>query len=271
LIASTADDGITDTIIADPSEAAALGLTDTEDPSGITPIISQFFGVAPKPPWVIFKDGEYSGIIESNRSQHGATAKTAMTGSHSPGWVNDLQTFGIRYALAELSAVAFGGEQVPGSPGLDNLYNGELDNVLLAYQRYTDPVRAIYMGDFGFLEHFESGSGTAYVISGEIALRTGLFKSRAYTSFNTSIRNGAPYLYDHDFTLGDRLGFTMANAIYVDQCSAAKRTYDLNTPMTLDLVIGTGIQEQDPLSQATHALANVWNMVGAFMGSSDLF
>lgn len=271
LIASVADNGITDTLIPDPATAELLGLADTQSPTGITPIISQWFDVAPKPPWVIFKDNDYSGIIESNRSQHGATAKTAMTGSHSPGWVNDLQTWGIRYALAEISAVAFGGEQVPGSPGLDNIYNGEFDNSLLAYQRFTDPVRSIYMGDFGFLEHFESGSGTAYVISGEIALRTGLWKSRAFTSFSTSIRNGAPYLYDYDFTLGDRLGFTMAHAIYVDQCSAARRSYDLNKPMTLELVIGSGVLDTDPLSMATHALANVWNLFGAFMGSSDLF
>lgn len=275
LIANTLDDGITDTIIADPSEAAQFGLADTESPTGITPIISQWFDVAPAPPKVIFGDGEFSGIITSSRSQHGALAKTIMTGSRSPGWVNDLQTFGIRYALAQLSEVIdmgpLGATNVPGSLGLDNLYNGELDDVLLAYQRFTDPIRAIYMGDMAFLEHFESGSGTAYTISGEIALANGRWKTRAHTSFKTSVRNGPKWLFNTDYTLGDRLGFMMANAIYVDQCSGYRLSYNETQPLTLDLTIGTDHADGDPMTQVTTALASAWNLVGAFMGSSELF
>lgn len=81
-IASSGDDLITDTIVPDPNM-----FPDTQVPSGIYPLIQTWFGVAPDSPWIVFKDDEYSGIIESTRSQHGATAKTVMTGGKSPGWV----------------------------------------------------------------------------------------------------------------------------------------------------------------------------------------
>jgi hypothetical protein len=127
------------------------------------------------------------------------------------------------------------------------------------------------MGDFGFLEHWEPGTGTAYVVSGVLSLRDGLWKTRAWESFKTTVRNGYPYILDVDFTLGDRMGFNIAQAIYVDQLWSYKRSYDRSTAMRIDLQIGSGQQEQDPLLQATNSLAAMWNMVGMYMGSSQLF
>ncbi len=268
LIASTADDMITETL------SSVIDL-DRDNDGQTDPLIRKWFGVAPKPPWVVFKDGEYSGIVESQRTMHGATAKTIMIGGRSPGWVNQLQTFGIKYALSELSAVisyGLGAYQQPGTPGLEELYQGQLDDTLLAWQRFTDPIRAIRMGDFGFLEHFEQGGGgTAYTVSGILNLRSGHWKTRAYTSFKTSIRNGVPYLLDTDFTLGDRLGFQMANVIHVDQCTAVRRSYDESTPMTIELSIGDDSEEEDPVAKATRTLAAVWGLMGMFLGSTDVF
>ncbi len=79
LIASTADDLITETI------SSVIDL-DKDNDGKTDPLIRKWLGVAPKPPWVVFKDGEYSQIVESQRSMHGATAKTVMIG----GLSNDL-------------------------------------------------------------------------------------------------------------------------------------------------------------------------------------
>ena len=270
-IASTGDDLITNTLVPDPDM-----FPDTQVPSGIEPIISQWFGVAPATPWIVWKDDQYSGILESTRSVHGATAKTCMTGGKSPGWVNDLQTFAIKYGLSQLQLVITGGlggqtGPAPVGAGLDDAYQGELDDTLLAYERMSDPVRELYCGDFGFLEHWEAGTGTAYTVSGVLSLRDGLWKTRAWTSFKTTVKNGAPYLLDTDYTLGDRMGFTMAQALYVDQLYGYKRSYDRSKAMDIELQIGSGAQEKDPLFQATNSLAAVWNMFGMYMGSSQLF
>lgn len=272
LIAATADDLITEIIY--PVDKNMDGATD--------PFFRKLALVAPHPPWVVFRDGEYSGIVESQRSLHACTAKTIMVGSKSPGWVNQLQTFAIKYALSELSAVIQAalpnppsvevtGWQNPGTPGLEEVYQGQLDDTLLAWQRFTDPVRAIRMGDFGFLEHFERGSGSAYTISGVLDIRTGHWKTRSYTSFKTTVRNGAPYLAGYDFALGDRLGFEMGNIIHVDQCTAIRYSWDDSQPIAVELLIGTGHEEEDPVMKATRTLASIWNTFGMFLGSSDLF
>lgn len=271
LAASTGDDLITEVV----SNVADL----PKNQDGKTdPFFAKLALTAPEPPWAIFRDGEYSGIIESQRSLHASTAKTIMVGSKSPGWVNQLQTFAIKYGLAQLSeliyaaaGLAISGFQAPGTPGLEELYQGQLDDTLLAWQRFTDPVRALQMGDFGFLEHFERGSGSAYTISGTLDIRTGHWKTRAYTSFKTSVRNGAPYLIGTDFTLGDRLGFQMANIIHVDQCTAVRYSWDRSSAILVELSIGRDTEEEDPVAKATRTLAAIWNTFGMFMGSSDLF
>lgn len=271
LIASTADDLITETL------SSAIDL-DKDNDGKTDPLIRKWLGVAPKPPWVVFKDGEYSQIIESQRSMHGATAKTIMVGSKSPAWVNQLQTFGIKFGLSQLQTVITTGVieqtgQAPVGSGLEELYQGQLDDTLFAWQRFTDPVRAIRMGDFGFLEHFETGgTGSAYTVSGVLNLRSGHWKTRAYTSFKTSVSDIAgPYYLDVDYTLGDRLGFQMGNVIHVDQLTGYVRTYDESTPMTIQLSIGNDAEERDPVAKGMAVLASVWNMVGSFLSSEGMF
>jgi hypothetical protein len=272
LAAETADDMLTE-ILHD-----VTGALDFDGDGKTDPFIRKLALTAPKPPWAVFTDGEYSGIVESQRSLHSATAKTVMVGSKSPGWVNQAQTFAIKYGLSQLSeliyaaaGLAVSGFQAPGTPGLEEAYQGYLDDSLLAWQRFTDPRRAILMGDFGFLEHFERGSGSAYTVSGALDLRTGHWKTRAYTSFKTSIRNGAPYLVNHDFTLGDRLGFQQANIIHVDQCTAIRYSWDDTTPITVQLSIGRDVEEEDPVGKATRTIAAIWNTFGVAMGSTGLF
>lgn len=268
LAAATADDFITEVLY--PVDKDLDGETD--------PFFRKLTLTAPEAPWVVFRDGEYSGIVESQRSLHAATAKTIMVGSKSPGWVNQLQTFGIKYGLSQLSLViqaAVGpevtGYQQPATPGLEEVYQGQLDDTLLAWQRFTDPIRAIRMGDFGFLEHFEQGSGSAYTVSGSLDLRSGHWKTRAYTSFQTTVRNGAPYLVGHDFTLGDRLSFQMGNILHVDQCTGIRYSWDDSNPITVQLSIGRDTEEEDPVAKATRTLAAIWNSFAMFLGSSDLF
>lgn len=126
------------------------------------------------------------------------------------------------------------------------------------------------MGDMAFLEHWEAGSGSAYTVSGVLSLRTGHWKTRAYSSFQTTVRN-RPYCLDFDYTLGDRLGFQMLNVIHVDQLTGYRRSYDASKPMQIELSIGRDVEEEDPVARATRTLAQMWNFVGVFFGSQDLF
>lgn len=111
LFASTLDDLITTTVFP----------VDTDNDGEVDPIFRRLFLVAPPKPDVVFRDGQHSGIVESNYHQIKGPVKTTMTGGKSPKLVNDIQTFAIRWAISQLAQVVLGQEAI-GVEGLDNLY-----------------------------------------------------------------------------------------------------------------------------------------------------
>ncbi|WP_234783929.1 Gp37-like protein [Mycobacteroides immunogenum] len=261
LFASTADDLITETVFP----------IDTDDDGEVDPLFRRILGVAPKKPWAIFWESQHSGIVDSGYYQHKGPVLTAMTGGHSPRIVNELQTFGIRYGLAKLSEVIplpGTATQAPGSNGLENLYQGQFDDMLFAHMRFTDPKRRAMTGDLAYQELYERG--TAYVASALLVLRQLNWKRRAYRSFKTSIRNGAPYVINEDILLGDRVGFEQDGILYVDQVFAIKYEYDRSRPVTYSVSVGDDRKEDDPLSQGLRALQGVASMVSMALGNGSV-
>lgn len=265
LFASTLDDLITTTVFP----------VDTDDDGEVDPVFRKLFGVAPPTPWAVYRDGQHSGIIESNYTQHKGPVKTIMTGGKSPKLVNDIQTFLIKWGLSQLQTVVvagFGGSEggPPIGAGLDELYQGQLDNKLLAWQRYTDPLRALYTGDLGYLESFERGNA-AYTISAILTLRQGNWKTRAFRSFKTSIRQSAPYILYYDILLDDRVGFEQDGITYVDQVHAIKYEYDRHKPISFTCSVGDDTKDQDPFSQGIKALQGLGALIGAVVGMDTVF
>jgi hypothetical protein len=259
--ASTLDDLITTTVFP----------IDEDDDGEIDPVFRKLFLVAPKKPDVGYRDGQHSGIIESGYHQHKGPVKTTMIYGPSPKIVNDLQTFGIRYAISQIAqAVVLAGE-LPAVEGLDNLYQGQLDNILFPGQRYTNPLRALYTGDLGYLEHRKQGGGTAYTLSGILGLRTGDYEKRAWRSFKTSIRNAAPHIVMQDFVLDDRIWFEQDGIIYVDQVSAIRYEYDRQKPITWSVSVGDESRDRDPFAQGIKALQGVYALASAAVGEGWLF
>ena len=185
LIGVTGDDLITSTIFDAGTGQTLQGepIIDANQP--VTPIIQSLLGVAPAPPKVIWRDGQFTGMIKREVAMHKAPVLTVMTGGRSPAIVNETQTFLIKYGLSQLSDVINQGiadnfgvplQNIPAN-GLDSLYQGQLDNVLLAWERYTDPVRAVWGGDLQFQEYFDKGSSTAYTMAGWFTFREANFKT----------------------------------------------------------------------------------------------
>lgn len=265
LAAVTGDDLITETIY--PVDADGDGKTD--------PLIAKLLGAAPARPTIAFRDTEQSAIITSEHAMFRAKAGKILTGGKSPGWVNQTQTFMIKYALSQLSAVisyAIGAYQQPGTPGLDELYQGQFDNMLLAYMQATDPVRVARQGPYGYLEHFETGNGAAYTLSSPLTLREGWWKTRPYQAFKVSIRNGGNGLYLYtDFDLATRALFEIDGVLYTDQVSAVRLKYDEQTPKTFDLSIGDDAESENPLAAVHRTAATMWSALGMLMGSEGTF
>lgn len=261
LAAATADDMITELIF--PVEYNPNNITD--------PLFRKWLGVAPAFTKVIFRDTEYSGIIEADRIQYKSQARTIITGGKSPGWLNQAQTFAIRFGLSQLQTVIVEGmfHSEGGPPigaGLENVYQGQLDDVLFAFQKYTDPRRVFDMGALAFLEHMENGSGTAYTVSGEITMRIGVWKTRPHTAAKVSVMNGYPWFVYDDFDLGDIVGFEIVDIVYWDNVSGIKWSYSDTEALKCDLSIGTDEDEEDPFARGLRAIQGIWSVVGMMLG-----
>ena len=207
--------------------------------------------------------------------------------------MNEAQTFAIRYGLAQLQTVItenqnasflFGGvgegtgvnplsgTASPIGAGLDSLYQGQLDDTLFAWERFTDPIRALYGGDLSWQEHFESsGSGTAYTLSSILALRSGDWKTRAFAAFQAKTLDGHPWIANYDYYLGDRVGFEQDGVIYVDNVFGIKREWDWQRPLTVTCKIGDNKQKGDPFAAAFKTLGTVYALIGALAGEGTIF
>ena len=129
-------------------------------------------------------------------------------------------------------------------------------------------MRALNTGDFGYLERFEHPGGSAYTVSSILTLRQANWKTRAYRSFKTSIRQAAPYIIGHDIMLDDRVGFEQDGILYVDQVSAIKYEYDRSKPITWSVSVGDDTKEQDPFAQGVKALQAMYSLIGSLAGDS---
>lgn len=244
-----------------------------------SPLFQTLLGTAPRPPRVVWREGQFSAIVQSTHTLHKGTVKTAMTGGRSPAIVNQAITFGIKYGLSQLSHminVAIGtfvntAWQMPGTPGLEELYMGQLDNTVLAWQRLTDPVRALWAGDLAYQEHFERGSGVAYTLAGWMTLREARYKTRAYHSFKATVRNGWPWILDKHIRLGERGGWEFDQIIYVDQVMALKRGWDRQKPVLSTVSVGDDQDQDDLFARGMRVLQAVYSLLGAFLGEGTIF
>jgi hypothetical protein len=282
LVGVTLDDMIT-TVVFDQQSQQVLNGENVINVDQITPFFETLVGVEQTLPQVIFRDGQFTGLRERSVHMHKGSPMAIMTGGHSPAIVNQLQTFAIKYALAEISQlITFGGgqtlggpatgnTQVPASDGLDALYQGQLNDVLLAWERYTDPLRALYGGEVQYQEYMERGSGTAYTVAGWLSLAEGHWKTRAFYGFEAKYNNGQPWIYGVDFQLGDRVGFEMDGIIYVDQLTAVRYKYDRKSPRALEISVGDDRDRHDPIAGGLRIMQGIYSLVSAIAGEGTLF
>uniref|UniRef100_UPI003F4926AA Gp37-like protein n=1 Tax=Nocardia suismassiliense TaxID=2077092 RepID=UPI003F4926AA len=212
------------------------------------------FGTVQKLPWVWYFEGEYSGIGPSEVALHKPLATDIIVGGRSPGWVNAGIEIAIKNLLSWLGLLI-------GVPGLDSLYQGQLDDVFLAWMVYRNAERVERAGPFAFREFRVTGSDKAFTLDGVMAGRKGLHDTRAYTSKKVSVdAYGAPYSFGRDYTLGDQIGFQLGEQIFTDFCTEVTFVDNRTTAARLELTIGDGGDEEDSLVKA-------WGRMGQMAGA----
>ncbi len=97
-------------------------------------------------------------------------------------------------------------------------------------------------------------------------MRAGSWKTRSHTACKVSVVNGFPWTVYDDFELGDRVGFELAEIIFVDVVSGIKWSYSMQEALKCDLSIGTDQDEEDPFARGLRAIQAVWGVVGMVLG-----
>jgi hypothetical protein len=261
LIATTLDDLITEILV--PLDVDGDGVTD--------PFFRKLLGVAPDKPSLVWRDCEYSGLASSEHKLQRATSQTVYTGGQSPTWLNQVIAFGARYGLAQLDATITTGVgqdfQMPATSGLNEVYQGQADNIFLAYAKFTNPKTAAWLNDYALLEGFEQGNGYAYVVSAALTLRQGLHKRSPKVSFTMQAKDGEPWCYGYDYVVGDRGLFEIDGIYYTEQIRGIKWRYDDTTAVRAELSIGKD-RDRDPFEAGMKALADGWNAIGTLIGGA---
>lgn len=264
LIAATLDDFLASTII--PLDQDGDGIPD--------PFIRKLLGVAPKPSPYTYRDAEHGGIRKSTMSIHKRRAVTILTGGKSPAWLNQAISFMIRYGLAQLSQVisyGLGAYQQYGVNGLDNLYQGQLDDVFLPFMQWRNPFASAKAGPYARNEFMASGSGSAYTVSSIQAIADGDHKNRAYVSFNQDVGDVAPFVIDKDFGLGHRVNVERSEILYTEQVKGIRRTLKRGEPCRPTLLVGDDTREEDGLLRAFRTIGDVANFAATIASAGGMF
>lgn len=261
LAAATADDLITESLI--DLDQDGDGQTD--------PFIRKLLGVAPKRPPFVYRDTGYGGVDSRKMVIHKSKALRIITGGKSPQWVNQAITFAIRYGISQLANVILGA-QAPGSEGLDNLYQGQLDDTVLAFISFMDPRRSAEVGPYAWNEYFETGSGSAFTINSVMTLREGWWKTRPYTSFKFDVSDGNPFeVSSKELRLGSWCAAERRGVLHRDQIMAIKRSGSRTESGRPVISFGDDSREEDPVARGMAAISNVANFAALLAGSGDMF
>lgn len=265
LFAVTLDDLITSTIV--PADATSnKSYIDLQDQYTL---IQGLLDVAPKPPPFVYRDVGWGNIKKRTFTIHKSQAIAIVTGGKSPQWVNEAITFAIRWGISQLAQVVLGA-QAPGVNGLDNLYQGQLDDVFLAFIRYVNPERYSKAGSYALQEWFEPGTGAAYTINSIQSLSAGDYKMRAYGSMKFDVGD-QPWVFGQDYRLGWRVSAEIRGITYADQVLAAKAEGSHDQSGRTVVSFGDDSREEDPVARAFRTIGNVANYAAMLAGSGDLF
>ena len=220
--------------------------------------IDDLVGIKNEKPIVVWNQDQYSGIGEAELVVHKPLARDIIVGGKSPGWVNAGIELGIKSLLTYVGiAMAV--------PGLDALYQGQLSDVFLAFQRFTDAERTRQGGPYMYQEWVDTSGGSAFTIDALVAGKSAVWDTRGYVSHSVTVEDGKPYIFGGPgrgghFEIGDLVGFEINDKIYTDYVTAATFRDDRTTRATWTITIGDGSDEEDPTSKSHRKIASLFGI-----------
>lgn len=248
-----------------------------------------FFGTNPKAPWVVYEEGLYSGIEESEFMYYEATDTSVVMGGQSMPGVNEAISAGVNMAgdfltslinstLAPAGPVGGAIDLPPLGGVMDAAAKILYENVILAFMEFPS-LRAVdnfipmvglenvfsSLGDFHYFEGWANGSDRAFTISALAAARTKFWETRARHAHTIKVSDAAPYYIGDDgqgdFWLGDRiatsvLGYPTPDTLFVERVQKIKYAWGKDGPTGWTLDIGTR-EPADPLIKSFEMIRDI--------------
>ena len=251
--------------------------------------IPGLFGTNPRAPHVVYEEGLYTGIKESEFIYYEATDTSVVMGGQSMPGVNEGISTGVNMAgdfLTSLinSALApagpFGGaiDFPPLGGVMDAVAKIIYENVILAFMEFPS-MRATALpiafaglenvwtslGDFHYYEGWADGADRAFTISALAAARTKFWETRQRHAHTVQVTDAAPYYIgdngEGDFWLGDRiatsvLGYPDADTLFVERVNKIKYSWDKDGPTGWVLDVGSR-EPADPLIKSFEMIREI--------------
>lgn len=251
--------------------------------------VPTYFGTSPQAPWVVFEEGMYSGIEESEFLYYEATDTSVVMGGQSAPGVNEAISTGINMGgdfltslinstLAPAGPVGGAIDFPPLGGVMDAVAKIFYENVIAAFMQFPSlraaelslPIAGLEnvltgLGDFHYYEGWADGADRAFTISALAAARSKFWETRARHSHTIKVTDAAPYYLgdngEGDFWLGDRiatsvLGYPTPDTLFVERVNKIKYTSDKDGPSGWTLDVGYR-EPADPLIKSLEMIRDI--------------
>lgn len=246
-------------------------------------------GTRPQAPWVVYEEGLYSGIEESEFIYYEATDTSVVMGGQSAPGVNEAISTGINMGgdfltslinstLAPAGPVGGAIDMPPLGGVMDAVAKIFYENVIAAFMEFPSlraaelslPIAGLEnaltgLGDFHYYEGWADGADRAFTISALAAARSKFWDTRAKHAHTIKVTDAAPYYIgdngEGDFWLGDRvatsvLGYPDPDTLFVERVNKIKYTSDKDGPSGWVLDIGYR-EPADPLIKSLEMIRDI--------------
>ena len=218
-------------------------------PQGIN--IAPVLGINFVQPWVLFTDDPRSGLINYSIKGRHPLAYTVVGGGKSPQWIDDLLNITSSWAIDALTTII----GISGVP--DDLFNGVIDDVILAFQQIENGGRRLDLGPYGFPEFFVQTGCSAYTLDEWFALMGAMWDTRGLYTYQWTWLNGFPYTLGVDIFVGQLASFANRGQLYTDWIDSVVYTDDRTTRLgRLEVTVGDGTFVENPVAKIYRKLVN---------------
>ncbi|MEU1526350.1 phage tail protein [Nocardia rhamnosiphila] len=213
-------------------------------------------------PYVVWLEGEETGIQRSKITRKPAKAVQVTVGGHSMTGVNEALEVAINMA-GDLIAAAILVPPIGGA--LAAAVMPIMRDTILAWMAVKSIQRAQHAGWSRYFEWFQDGADRAYTLQSLLVLRAGFWATGSKFSAKVDVNDGSPWVLGDQGKghcwVGDRVGFGLlgdrTGRIHVDRIKKIRMRYSDTEPLSFIPTIGDDSAQKDPAQRAMEKLEGV--------------